>query len=73
MTDQKQTGRCWIFAALNVMRLGIIEKYGLAEDFELVRDGKQSLRGLNPSIMSTARAKIQALRLLEQSPSLRHQ
>ncbi|CAM9671527.1 unnamed protein product, partial [Hapterophycus canaliculatus] len=35
VTDQKQTGRCWIFAALNVMRLGIIEKYGLAEDFEL--------------------------------------
>ncbi|CAN0025704.1 unnamed protein product [Scytosiphon promiscuus] len=35
VTDQKQTGRCWIFAALNVMRLGVIEKYGLAEDFEL--------------------------------------
>ncbi|CAM9135594.1 unnamed protein product [Pylaiella littoralis] len=35
VTDQKQTGRCWIFAALNVMRLGIVEKYSLADDFEL--------------------------------------
>ena len=38
VTDQKQTGRCWIFAALNVMRLGMLEKYGLADDFELVRE-----------------------------------
>ena len=37
MTDQKQTGRCWIFAALNVWRLGILDKYSLGDDFELVR------------------------------------
>ena len=37
VTDQKQTGRCWIFATLNVMRLGMLEKYSLGDDFELVR------------------------------------
>lgn len=37
ITDQKQTGRCWIFAALNIMRLGIMEKFNLPDDFELVR------------------------------------
>lgn len=36
VTDQKQTGRCWIFAALNVMRLGVMETLNLADDFELV-------------------------------------
>ncbi|CAN0131995.1 unnamed protein product [Ascophyllum nodosum] len=34
-TDQKQTGRCWIFAALNMMRLGVIAKFNLTDDFEL--------------------------------------
>lgn len=43
-TDQKQTGRCWIFAALNVWRLGILEKYNLGDDFELVRHTHQSRR-----------------------------
>lgn len=32
-THQKQTGRCWIFAALNVMRLPLMKKYDL-EEFE---------------------------------------
>lgn len=40
VTDQKRTGRCWIFAALNVMRLGIMSKFNLADDFELVRGFK---------------------------------
>ncbi len=31
ITDQKSTGRCWLFAALNVMRPGVIEKYDLAK------------------------------------------
>lgn len=32
-TNQKSTGRCWIFAALNVMRLPLMKKYNL-EEFE---------------------------------------
>ncbi|KAI8351085.1 bleomycin hydrolase [Mortierella sp. GBAus27b] len=34
VTDQKASGRCWIFAALNVFRLEIMTKYNL-EEFEL--------------------------------------
>lgn len=34
ITNQKQSGRCWMFAALNVMRLEIMEKLNL-ETFEL--------------------------------------
>jgi bleomycin hydrolase len=33
ITDQKRSGRCWLFAALNVARPAIIEKYKL-DDFE---------------------------------------
>jgi bleomycin hydrolase len=32
-TNQKASGRCWIFAALNVMRLALIKRFNL-EDFE---------------------------------------
>ncbi len=34
ITNQKQSGRCWLFAAMNVMRARIIQKWNL-EDFEL--------------------------------------
>lgn len=34
-TDQKGSGRCWLFAYLNVIRLKMIKKYGLDKDFEL--------------------------------------
>ena len=30
ITDQKSSGRCWLFASLNVMRPKVIEKYNLA-------------------------------------------
>jgi bleomycin hydrolase len=33
-TDQKDSGRCWIFALLNLMRFQMIKKYKLDEDFE---------------------------------------
>lgn len=33
ITNQKSTGRCWIFACLNVIRVPFIKKYEL-EDFE---------------------------------------
>ncbi|KAF9914027.1 hypothetical protein BX616_009121 [Lobosporangium transversale] len=34
VTNQKSSGRCWIFAALNVFRLEVIKKYNL-DEFEL--------------------------------------
>jgi aminopeptidase C len=34
ITDQKQSGRCWIFAFLNIIRYKMIQKYKLAPDFE---------------------------------------
>ncbi len=34
ITNQKQSGRCWLFAAMNVMRYRIIQKCNL-KDFEL--------------------------------------
>ena len=34
ITNQKQSGRCWMFASLNTMRFEIIKKYKL-KDFEL--------------------------------------
>ena len=33
ITDQKGSGRCWLFAAMNIMRPAVIEKYKL-DDFE---------------------------------------
>ncbi|NPD32394.1 C1 family peptidase [Eggerthellaceae bacterium zg-997] len=33
-TDQKRSGRCWMFASLNTMRMRTIERFGL-KDFEL--------------------------------------
>ena len=31
MTDQKSSGRCWIFACLNAMRIPLMEKLGVEE------------------------------------------
>lgn len=33
-TEQKDSGRCWIFAFLNAVRLEMIQKYNLEETFE---------------------------------------
>lgn len=35
VTNQKQSGRCWMFAALNTLRHDLRLRYGLADDFEL--------------------------------------
>ena len=35
VADQKQSGRCWMFAALNTMRHDMQQKFNLPEDFEL--------------------------------------
>ena len=35
VADQKQSGRCWMFAALNTMRHEMQEKFNLPDNFEL--------------------------------------
>jgi len=35
ITSQKSSGRCWIFACLNVMRNQMVKKYSLPDTFEL--------------------------------------
>ncbi len=35
VADQKQSGRCWLFAALNTMRHEMQQKFNLPDDFEL--------------------------------------
>ncbi|HIW70802.1 MAG TPA: C1 family peptidase [Candidatus Limosilactobacillus merdipullorum] len=35
VADQKRSGRCWMFAALNTMRHQMHEKFNLPDDFEL--------------------------------------
>jgi bleomycin hydrolase len=34
VSDQKSSGRCWIFAGLNTLREKVIKKYNLSSDFE---------------------------------------
>jgi bleomycin hydrolase len=34
VSDQKQSGRCWLFSFLNVLRAHAINRYGLRSDFE---------------------------------------
>lgn len=34
-TSQKASGRCWLFAALNVIRAAMKKEYNLADTFEL--------------------------------------
>jgi bleomycin hydrolase len=34
-TSQKSSGRCWMFAMCNVMRVAMMKKYNLPDDFEL--------------------------------------
>ncbi|KAF7721139.1 hypothetical protein EC973_005362 [Apophysomyces ossiformis] len=34
-TNQRSSGRCWIFAGTNVLRRAVIQKYKLNDDFEL--------------------------------------
>jgi bleomycin hydrolase len=35
ISNQHSSGRCWIFSALNVLRIEMAKKYSLPEDFEL--------------------------------------
>lgn len=34
VTNQKSSGRCWLFAATNILRVELIKKYKLGDDFE---------------------------------------
>ena len=31
ITDQKQSGRCWMFTSMNVLRPSVMERFGLSE------------------------------------------
>ena len=35
ITNQKKSGRCWLFSFLNLLRFKMIHRYGLNEDFQL--------------------------------------
>lgn len=35
VADQKQSGRCWMFAALNTMRIRLMNELKVSDDFEL--------------------------------------
>lgn len=35
VADQKQSGRCWMFAALNTMRIRLMNTFKVGDDFEL--------------------------------------
>lgn len=41
-TNQKRTGRSWMFAFLNTLRIPVIEKYNLDDDYEASFSGKYS-------------------------------
>ena len=50
ITNQKQSGRCWMFAALNTMRFRIIKKLGvktfeLSQNYALFFDKLEKSRG----------------------------
>jgi len=34
VSNQRYSGRCWLFSALNVMRIGMIKKYNLKKNFQ---------------------------------------
>jgi bleomycin hydrolase len=38
ITDQKDTGRCWLFAFLNIIRFKMIKKYNLLPSFEFYQN-----------------------------------
>ncbi|KAH9631362.1 hypothetical protein HF086_012150 [Spodoptera exigua] len=44
VTNQENSGRCWLFAALNVMRLPFMKKYGI-EEFEFSQSEGRYLAG----------------------------
>ena len=35
VTNQKSSGRCWMFAGLNVLRINFMKKHNLPKDFEI--------------------------------------
>lgn len=37
MTNQKSSGRCWLFATTNVVRTGIVKKFNLGASHALLR------------------------------------
>ncbi len=58
ITNQKQSGRCWMFAALNVLRLEIMKRYNIAnvelsQNYPLFWDKLEKANYFLESIMDT--------------------
>ena len=67
VTNQKSSGRCWIFAALNVLREIVAKKLGVAPQFEL----SQNYVALYDKIEKANFAMESLLSLSEYSPNER--
>lgn len=63
VTNQRSSGRCWIFAATNVFRIAIMQKYGI-EKFELSQaylffwDKVEKANYFLESVLETVREKV---------------
>lgn len=60
ITDQEQTGRCWIFASLNVSRISIMEKlnveeFEFSENFFLFYEKMEKANSFLQNIIDTAK------------------
>ncbi len=58
VTNQKQSGRCWMFAALNVLRFGVVKKYNLdsfefSQNYTLFYDKLEKANYFLESILNT--------------------
>lgn len=64
VADQKRSGRCWMFAALNTMRHQMQEKYNLPDDFELSQsymffwDKFEKANYFYENVLKTAKKKV---------------
>ena len=66
ITNQKQSGRCWMFAALNTFRFEIIRRLGLEGKRELAPEERQAAEtACNEALNATAAQAALAANLLE--------
>lgn len=63
VTDQKQSGRCWLFAGLNVFRQKIIEKnnlkeFELSQNYQMFWDKLEKANYFLESVLETIEEKV---------------
>mgnify|MGYP001140267107 CR=1 FL=1 len=63
ITNQKQSGRCWLFAGLNVLRQKVIEKnnlkdFELSQNYQMFWDKLEKANYFLDNILETAKEKI---------------